>query len=66
MIKSLNSLIKIRTRSAVSPAKKQNDIVNNFFDAVPTLSYKALAIQVKAMAEADNNSKLGTKLNIVV
>lgn len=65
MIKSLNSLVKIRTIATAGKIARQNNVINSDNYVMPNYSYKALAMQVKAMADADSSCPLGAKLNFI-
>ena len=65
MISTLSSVLSAYRVLPVTSSVKQGDLTDKYSPAVSTsLSYKALAGQVKAMAAMDRIDGVGIKLNI--
>lgn len=70
MINFLNSKNRIQNIqpvqqvSAVQSISKNNKEIPQLTDVVPLFSMKALTSQIEAMAEQDNLSSIGKKLNL--
>lgn len=70
MINFLNSKNRIQNiqpiqqATSVQSISKNNNNVSLLTDVVPFFSMKALTSQIEAMAEQDNLSSIGKKLNL--
>lgn len=69
MINSLNSIIYtgiVSAKSIINNIKKNNDTQKTVHNNISVVEFKSLFSQIQAMAEFDNSSPFGKKLNIII
>ena len=69
MIDSLNSILYtgiLTARSIIRNLKPNNTVTKEVHNNISVVEFKSLFAQIQAMAEFDNSSSFGKKLDVII